>query len=93
MPRALVSVQVLQNVMGAIFVCGTGLVGISMIIASSLSFLSLGIKPPEAEWSLTLNKLRAEIAAREVRAQHPEMPPGVFGCWTILAIMVPADTF
>ena len=32
-----------------------------MILASGLSFLGLGIKPPEPEWGLMLNTLRTAI--------------------------------
>jgi creatinine amidohydrolase len=35
----------------------------------------------------------AEIAARDVKVEHPEMSLAVFDWWTILAKMVPADTF
>jgi peptide/nickel transport system permease protein len=32
-----------------------------MILASGLSFLGLGVKPPEPEWGLMLNTLRSAI--------------------------------
>jgi len=32
-----------------------------LILASGLSFLGLGVKPPLAEWGLMLNTLRAAI--------------------------------
>ena len=35
----------------------------------------------------------AEIAARDVKVAHPEMSLAVFDWWTILARMVPEDTF
>jgi creatinine amidohydrolase len=35
----------------------------------------------------------AEIAARDVKVAHPEMSLAVFDWWTILAKMVPEDTF
>jgi creatinine amidohydrolase len=35
----------------------------------------------------------AEIAARDVKVRHPEMSLGVFDWWTILAQMLPSDTF
>ena len=42
-------------------VYATGLVSVSMILASGLSFLGLGVKPPEPEWGLMLNTLRSAI--------------------------------
>jgi peptide/nickel transport system permease protein len=53
--------HVLGNVLGPVFVYATGLVSVSMILASGLSFLGLGVKPPEAEWGLMLNTLRSAI--------------------------------
>jgi peptide/nickel transport system permease protein len=32
-----------------------------MILAAGLSFLGIGVKPPEPEWGLMLNTLRAAI--------------------------------
>jgi peptide/nickel transport system permease protein len=52
---------VLGNVLGPVFVYATGLVSVSMILASGLSFLGLGVKPPEPEWGLMLNTLRSAI--------------------------------
>ncbi len=41
---------VLGNVLGPIFVFSTGLISVCMILASGLSFLGLGVRPPEPEW-------------------------------------------
>jgi len=57
----IVRVHVLGNVMGPIFVYATSLIAVSMILASGLSFLGLGVKPPEPEWGLMLNTLRTAI--------------------------------
>jgi peptide/nickel transport system permease protein len=57
----IVRVHVLGNVLGPIFVYSTGLISVCMIIASGLSFLGLGTKPPEPEWGLMLNTLRTAI--------------------------------
>jgi peptide/nickel transport system permease protein len=58
---SIIRVHVLGNVLGPVFVYATGLVSVSMILASGLSFLGLGVKPPEAEWGLMLNTLRSAI--------------------------------
>ena len=56
-----VRVHVLGNVLGPIFVYATSLISVCMILASGLSFLGLGTKPPEPEWGLMLNTLRTAI--------------------------------
>ena len=57
----IIRVHVLANVLGPIFVFATSLISVSMILASGLSFLGLGVKPPEPEWGLMLNTLRSAI--------------------------------
>jgi peptide/nickel transport system permease protein len=58
---AVIRVHVLGNVLGPVFVYATGLVSVCLILASGLSFLGLGVKPPEPEWGLMLNTLRSAI--------------------------------
>jgi peptide/nickel transport system permease protein len=57
----IIRVHLLGNVLGPIFVYATSLVSVSMILASGLSFLGLGVRPPEPEWGLMLNTLRTAI--------------------------------
>ena len=58
---SIIRVHVLGNVLGPVFVYATGLLSVSMILAAGLSFLGLGVKPPEPEWGLMLNTLRSAI--------------------------------
>ena len=58
---SIIVTQLLPNIFNRIFVYAAGLVGLSMIIASSLSFLGLGSRPPTPEWGYMLNSLRPEI--------------------------------
>jgi peptide/nickel transport system permease protein len=58
---AIIRVHMLSNVLGPIFVYAMSLIAVSMILASGLSFLGLGVKPPEPEWGLMLNTLRTAI--------------------------------
>jgi peptide/nickel transport system permease protein len=67
----IIRVHILGNVLGPVFVYATGLVSVSMILASGLSFLGLGTKPPEAEWGLMLNTLRTAIYVQPVVAALP----------------------
>jgi peptide/nickel transport system permease protein len=57
----IVRVHILGNVLGPVFVYATSLMSVCMILASGLSFLGLGTKPPDPEWGLMLNTLRAAI--------------------------------
>ena len=66
-------VHVLPNVLGPIFVYATNLISVSMILASGLSFLGLGTKPPEPEWGLMLNTLRTAIYSQPLNAMLPGM--------------------
>jgi peptide/nickel transport system permease protein len=63
--------HVLGNVLGPVFVYATGLVSVSMILASGLSFLGLGVKPPEPEWGLMLNTLRSALYGQPLIAALP----------------------
>ncbi len=67
----IVRVQVLGNVLGPVFVYATGLISVCMILASGLSFLGLGVRPPEAEWGLMLNTLRSAIFNNPLVAALP----------------------
>ena len=67
----IIRVHVLGNVLGPIFVYATSLVSVSMILASGLSFLGLGVKPPEPEWGLMLNTLRTAIYVQPMVAALP----------------------
>lgn len=70
-PFRVVRVQVLGNVLGPVFVYATSLISVSMILASGLSFLGLGVKPPEPEWGLMLNTLRTAIYVNPLVAALP----------------------
>lgn len=53
--------QVLANIFSPIFVYSSGLVGLAIVTAASLSFLGLGVRPPTPEWGFMLNALRGTI--------------------------------
>ncbi|MGB3865951.1 MAG: ABC transporter permease [Xanthobacteraceae bacterium] len=60
-PLTIMRYHVLNNILGPIFVYATSLISISIILAAGLSFLGLGVTPPNAEWGLMLNNLRQAI--------------------------------
>ena len=66
-----IRVHVLRVVLGPIFIYASSLISVSIIIASGLSFLGLGVKPPEPEWGLMLNTLRPAIYTSPVNATLP----------------------
>lgn len=67
----IIGVHILPNVLGPIFVYATSLISVSMILAAGLSFLGLGVRPPEAEWGLMLNTLRTAIYTQPLVAALP----------------------
>lgn len=69
--HSIIRVHVLGNVLGPVFVYATGLLSVSMILGSGLSFLGLGVKPPEPEWGLMLNTLRSAIFKEPLIAALP----------------------
>jgi peptide/nickel transport system permease protein len=50
--------QILGNIIAPVLAYTTTLLGVSVILASGLSFLGIGISPPTAEWGYMLNNLR-----------------------------------
>jgi peptide/nickel transport system permease protein len=68
---SIMRVHVLRNVLGPIFVYATSLISVSIILASGLSFLGLGVEPPNAEWGLMLNTLRPAIYLNPLVAALP----------------------
>jgi peptide/nickel transport system permease protein len=68
---SIVRKHVLGNVLGPIFVYGMSLIAVSMILASGLSFLGLGVRPPEPEWGLMLNTLRTALYTQPMLCALP----------------------
>jgi peptide/nickel transport system permease protein len=68
---AIIRQQILPNVLGGMLVYATSLVSISIIISAGLSFLGLGVTPPNPEWGLMLNALRQAIFVNPVVAALP----------------------
>jgi peptide/nickel transport system permease protein len=63
--------EILANIFNPIFVYASGLIGLSIVIASGLSFLGLGSAPPQPEWGYMLNSLRGAIYAQPWIAALP----------------------
>ena len=67
----IIRVHILGNVLGPILIYSSSLVSVSILIASGLSFLGLGVTPPEPDWGLMLNTLRQAIYIQPVICALP----------------------
>lgn len=85
-PRTL-GVHVLPNIAGPLLVQITLLMGVALLIEASLSFLGLGVKPPESSWG---SMLRAAYD-NQFQAPYSVIPPGVALVLTVLAINTVGD--
>jgi peptide/nickel transport system permease protein len=63
--------HVLGNVLGPVFIYASSLVSVGILLASGLSFLGLGVRPPTADWGLMLSTLRQSIYVNPVICALP----------------------
>ena len=63
--------HVLINVVSPVLVYASTLVSVSIILASGLSFLGLGVSPPTADWGLMLATLRQSIYVQPLVSAIP----------------------
>ncbi len=63
--------HVLGNVLGPVLIYASGMISVSILLGSGLSFLGLGVKPPEPDWGLMLNTLRQSIYVNPLVAAMP----------------------
>jgi peptide/nickel transport system permease protein len=79
-------IHVLGNVLGPILIYASSLVSVSIIIASGLSFLGLGVSPPQADWGLMLNTLRQSIYVAPLNAALPGVMIFITGiCFNLMS--------
>ncbi len=60
-PVSIIGTHILGNVLAPVFVYASGMVSVSILVASGLSFLGLGVAPPTPDWGLMLSTLRQAI--------------------------------
>ena len=85
--RSIIATHILGNVLGPIFIYASGLVSVSILIASGLSFLGLGVEPPHPDWGLMLSTLRQSIYVNPIVCALP----GVMIFVTSLAFNMVSD--
>ena len=85
--RSSIATHILGNVLGPIFIYASGLVSVSILIASGLSFLGLGVEPPHPDWGLMLSTLRQSIYVNPIVCALP----GVMIFVTSLAFNMVSD--
>jgi peptide/nickel transport system permease protein len=68
---SIIFTHVLINVMSPVLVYASTLVSVSIILASGLSFLGLGVEPPTADWGLMLSTLRQSIYVQPLVSAIP----------------------
>lgn len=86
--RQIIQHQLLPNIASPIFIYSSGLVGLSIVIASGLSFLGLGSAPPAPEWGAMLNSLRGSVYVEPLVVALP----GFFISITSVAFNVLSDS-
>jgi len=58
---SIIGTHVLGNVLAPVFIYASSLISVSVLLASGLSFLGLGVAPPTPDWGLMLSTLRTGI--------------------------------
>lgn len=77
----------LPNVLAPLLVQVTLLMGFALLAESSLSYLGLGVQPPQASWGTMLKA----ATQQQFRAPFAVVPPGVALTLTILALNTLGD--
>ncbi|WP_077212971.1 ABC transporter permease [Bacillus dakarensis] len=86
---SIIRYHILMNIFSRVFVYCTTQISISLVLASGLSFLGLGVSPPTAEWGVMLNNLKEQIFINPLVT----VIPGLFIFISALTINLVADGF
>jgi len=85
--RRILAVHVLPNIAAPVLVQVTILMGVALLVEASLSFLGLGVQPPDASWG---SMLKAAYAS-QFKAPYAVVPPGVAMVLTVLSFNTIGD--
>ncbi|SEB72402.1 ABC transporter permease [Paenibacillus sp. GP183] len=84
---SIIRYHIIMNIFSKVFVYSTTQISISLVLASGLSFLGLGVSPPAAEWGIMLNNLKQQIFINPIVT----IIPGAFIFASALTINLVAD--
>lgn len=79
--------HILPNAMTPMIVNATVMIAGSLLFASALSFIGLGVQPPEPEWGAMLAGARAYVRTYP----HMLVFPGIFICIAVIALNLLGD--
>ena len=79
--------HVLPNAVGPLIVQSTMNVAIIILLAAAMSFLGLGVAPPQPEWGALLSEAREFLRT----APHLMVPPGILICLASFSMCVLGD--
>lgn len=68
---SIIFTHMLRNILGPVLIYASSLISVSILLASGLSFLGLGVEPPTADWGLMLSTLRQSIYVQPVVCALP----------------------
>jgi peptide/nickel transport system permease protein len=85
--RRILAVHVLPNIAAPLMVQVTILMGVALLVEASLSFLGLGVQPPDASWG---SMLKAAYAS-QFKSPFAVVPPGLAMLLTVLAFNTIGD--
>lgn len=79
--------EVLPNVVSSVVAFSATLIAIAISLEGGLSFLGLGVPPPQTSWGAMMGEGRGELQS----SPHIVMIPALTMCFTLLAINFVAD--
>lgn len=79
--------HIIPNCMSLIIVDVTLALGTAILTSSALSFLGLGVQPPQAEWGAMMNKAREMVMMAPIHS----IIPGVAICLVVLSFSLVGD--
>ena len=80
--------HVLPNIAGGLAVQATLQIGLAILIEAGLSFLGLGVRPPEPSWGRMLSEAQTYLA----QAPWMTLAPGVTICLAVLGLNLLGDS-
>ncbi len=85
--RQIIFHEILPNILAPVIVYSTTLTGLMVILAAGLSFLGLGVAPPQADWGIMLDGGRRVITI----APHVATIPGLLILFVSVAFNLLGD--